>query len=150
MIWILSQTILIALGLFGFLLASHIHNKKIGKQKLVCPLRSDCDTVINSDYSKVLGIPVEVLGMFYYAFISISHGLYSLYTPYLTLNSPFFMFFLILFLFVVFVSVCATLFSFYLIFIQAFKIKQWCMWCMGSALISLLICVISIVKNFFL
>ncbi len=130
---------IIVLGLFGFLLASYIHNKKIGNTKLVCPLRSDCDTVINSDYSKVLGIPVEVLGMFYYAFISIAYGMQHLYS--LPIIFP---------KILMYISILATVFSIYLICIQAFKIKEWCMWCMGSAFVSFLICILSFYKNFIL
>lgn len=142
------ELVLILLGFFGFLLASHIHNKKITKKRLICPLRSDCDTVINSDYSKVYGVPVEVLGMFYYAFIVITHSFFYFYIPYLNLPSPFFVLFIYIYVFVFFVSICATLFSIYLIFVQAFKIKQWCMWCMCSASITLAICIVSFVKDF--
>ncbi len=137
MVLIFSKTILILLGLMGFILASYIHNKKMAKKKLVCPLRSDCDTVINSDYSKIYGIPVEILGMFYYAFIAFSYGLYNLSS--LPVIVPIILFYISLF---------ATLFSLYLIYLQAFKIKQWCMWCMCSASISLLICTLSFIYNF--
>lgn len=137
MYYIFSQTIVVLLGLFGFLLASHIHNKKTNNKRLVCPLRSDCNTVINSDYSKMLGIPVEVLGMMYYAFISISYGLYNL--NFMPDNFP--MIFLG-------VSFLATIFSVYLIFVQLFKIKQICVWCIGSAFICFLIFAVSFANNF--
>lgn len=135
--YIFSQTIIILLGFFGFVLASYIHNKKINNKKLVCPLKSDCNTVINSDYSKILGIPVEVLGMIYYAFIALSYGLYNLG------------FFTVSFVDALFwISLLATIFSFYLIFVQIVKIKQLCVWCIGSACICLLIFVFSYLNHF--
>lgn len=142
---IFPQIILILLGLSGFLLASHIHNKKVTKKRLICPRKSDCNSVINSDYSKIFGIPVEVLGMFYYAFIMGSNiilgflklALFALLYD----HRPNVLFY---------ISLGAAVFSLYLIFIQAFKIKQWCLWCIGSAVISLLILIFSFLDSFVL
>lgn len=135
--YIFSETIIILLGLFGFVLASYIHNKKINNKKLVCPLKSDCNTVINSDYSKIMGISVEVLGMAYYSFVGLAYGLYNLnffpsYFSTILLS----------------ISLLATIFSFYLIFVQIFKIKQLCVWCIGSACICLLIFIFSFLNYF--
>jgi uncharacterized membrane protein len=120
--------IIVFFGLAGFSLAFYIFIKKRGKKQLVCPLRSNCDKVIRSDYSKAMGIPIEILGMLYYTFIvfsyvSIINGFAS---PYF---NP------VLF----YISGFAMLFSFYLISIQAFVIRQWCVWCISSAFISTLI-----------
>lgn len=142
---IFPHIILILLGLSGFLLASHIHNKKVTKKKLICPRKSDCNSVINSDYSKIFGIPVEVLGMIYYAFVMGSNiilgflklALFTLLYDY----RPNILFY---------ISLVAVVFSLYLIFIQAFKIKQWCLWCIGSAVISLLISIFSFFDSFVL
>lgn len=116
---------MVLLGLSGFVLASFIHNKKSKKKKLVCPMRSNCETVIHSDYSKLFGIHVEVLGMLYYSFIAFAYGIYHLiYLPYILL--------IILSL----ISLSAVIISTYLISIQAFVIKQWCTWCIFSAMLS--------------
>lgn len=128
------------LGLGGFLLASYIYRKKKGKKKMICPRKADCDTVIHSDYSKVLGIPVEVLGMLYYFFISMVYPLAFL----LNLES-------LEFIVVVFaMSACAVLFSVYLVSVQAFVIKHWCTWCLISAAISFLILITSYCNGMFL
>ncbi len=125
---LIIHAIIIALGLFGFLLASYIHRKKSAKKKLVCPMRSNCETVIHSDYSKILGVPVEVLGMCYYAFIALSYGVYHI-----TYTSPIFLIVLSG------ISLSAVIFSTYLISLQAFVIKQWCTWCLCSAMTSAII-----------
>jgi uncharacterized membrane protein len=125
---LIIHAIIISLGLFGFILASYIHRKKTAKKKLVCPMRSNCETVIHSDYSKLLGIPVEVLGMCYYAFIALSYGIYHVvYIPQFVL------------IILSGISLSAVLFSTYLISLQAFVIRQWCTWCLCSAITSAII-----------
>jgi uncharacterized membrane protein len=108
----------------GFLLAFYIRHKKRGNEKLVCPIGSDCDTVIHSEYAKFLGFPVEVLGLFYYGGIALAYGAFLAF-PFLA--SP-------VLVFMVFgASIAAFFFSLYLTFIQAFALKQWCAWCLTSA-----------------
>ncbi len=131
---------IIILSFLGFLLSVYIHNSKITKKRLICPRKADCNSVINSDYSKVFGVPVEVLGMFYYALIFgyyVTFGTLQILLWGLIGNS------LVLFL----ITLGAAIFSTYLIFVQAFKIRQWCLWCIGSAIISILIFIISL-NNF--
>ena len=121
------------LGLYGFILASHIHSKKAQKTKLVCPMRSNCDTVIHSDYSTIFGISVEILGMIYYAFIG---GVYGII--FLTGYSSHILFFVLMWL-----SCGAVIFSTYLVLVQALVLRQWCTWCLMSASITILIFLIS-------
>ncbi len=121
------------LGLAGFLIAAFIYRKKKLKQKLVCPMRADCDTVIHSDYSRIFGIPVEILGMIYYAFIGLTYSLISISNLW-TVPIAYFLFA---------VSLFSVIFSIYLISIQMFVIKNWCSWCMYSAGITILILIFS-------
>ncbi len=118
------HSVLILLGLTGYLLAQYIYRKKKTERPLVCPLRSNCDLVITSRYSKIAGIPVEALGMMYYMLIAIFHavviGFPCIVTPAVMLVA-------------FIISGCAFLFSLYLISIQAFVLKQWCTWCLCSA-----------------
>lgn len=127
--------VLSILGALGFLLAGYIHYKKTRKTPLICPLRSNCNKVIESQYSEILGIPVEILGMAYYAFVIASHvGI--LLVP--GVVDPFVMAVGIL------LSFGAFCFSVYLICVQAFLIKEWCTWCITSATISLLIFILTL------
>jgi len=108
----------------GFLLASYVYTKKHKKENLVCPMDGSCDEVVNSRYSKFLGVPVEVMGMFYYAFIVLTY-------TYIFLNaqnvSDLFKFFM------TGITVGAFFFSVYLVIIQAFILRMWCTWCLFSA-----------------
>ena len=118
------------LGICGFWVARHIHeHKKIGKKPLVCPMRFDCATVVHSDYSKLLGVPLEVLGMFYYGLVSVFY-LFMIFVFDVPVS---------LILLAVFLSIFAFLFSVYLICVQIFILKKGCLWCFVSALISFLI-----------
>ncbi len=118
--------ILMLIGAAGFSLAYYIYHCKHKKKPLVCPLRASCEFVTTSDYSNFLGIPVEMLGMVYYAAICALHAivfveptLFTSLTAQISLC----------------VSTVAFLFSLYLISVQAFVLKQWCTWCVCSALL---------------
>lgn len=121
------------LGLFGFLLSFYIYSKKKAKKKLICPRYSNCDTVIHSDFSRILGIPVEVLGMIYYVILGSAYSfvyiadIWSFQIAIVLLG----------------VSMCAVLFSIYLVSIQAFVLRHWCIWCLSSAITSILIAILS-------
>lgn len=114
----------------GFLIAFYIRHKKSSREVLVCPLNSNCETVIHSDFSKFFGVPVEVLGLLYYGLIAGSYGI-LLGLP--EISSPLFLYGLLS------VSAGAFLFSLYLTFIQAFTLREWCTWCLTSAMLSTVI-----------
>ncbi|MBI2639563.1 MAG: vitamin K epoxide reductase family protein [Candidatus Sungbacteria bacterium] len=121
----MSFRILLIFAAFGgFLLAFYIRHKKHAREKMVCPLDSDCDAVVYSKYATFLGIPVEILGLFYYGFIAVSYAIF--------LGIPSFASTLTVFGTLV-ITAAAFLFSLYLTFIQAFALKQWCSWCLTSA-----------------
>lgn len=115
---------IIALG--GFFLALYIFTKKKRKETLVCPLDSNCDAVVHSRYSTFLGIPLEVMGMIYFAFIALFF-LSALFMP--QLNSGYFLFLTPVMTF------GAFLFSIYLVSVQLLLIKQWCAWCLISTIL---------------
>ena len=116
--------ILIFAAFGGFLLAFYIRHKKQTCEKMVCPLNYDCDAVIYSEYSKFFGIPVEILGLFYYGIIAINYTLFFVVPVFATPAVVFS---------VLILTIVAFLFSLYLTFIQAFALKQWCTWCLTSA-----------------
>lgn len=121
------------LGISGLILSSYIYFKKKKKKKMICPMRSNCDSVIHSDQSKILGIPVELLGMVYYAIIGLSYVFISILDLWSFPVS----------IVLVGISGSALLFSVYLVSLQAFVIKHWCTWCLCSAGISLIIFILS-------
>lgn len=125
---ILQNLILIILSLAGFSLAFFIYYKKCHDHQLVCPLRSDCNVVVRSSYSKFCSLPVEILGMIYFGLIFILQAIFILY-PTLSLS-------MIWLLFSLAISLIAFVFSIYLTAIQLFILRQWCFWCIICACIS--------------
>lgn len=125
-----AHIVSIFLAFGGFLLSAYIFHKKRSGETMVCPLKANCDTVIYSDYGKFFYVPLELLGMGYYAFVALSYAAFVV-AP--TLANPMTVFILSGF------TIIAFLFSLYLTFIQAFTLKQWCTWCLCSAGISTLI-----------
>jgi uncharacterized membrane protein len=124
------HAIIILAALGGFILAFYIRHKKLTHEKMVCPIGSDCDAVIHSEYSIFLGIPVEIIGLFYYGLIAVNYTLFLIF-PWFA--PPFIVFGVFV------LTIAAFLFSLYLTFIQAFTLKQWCTWCLMSAGICTLI-----------
>ena len=121
------------LSLLGFLIARYIYNKKKIKKPLMCPMRGNCDRVVSSKFSKVFGIPLEVLGMLHYLlmiflFVGIHFGVLHTEQTWVIIEAGF-----------------GFLVSLYLIFIQAFVIRSWCTWCVLSAIISYFIFYIYII-----
>jgi uncharacterized membrane protein len=119
----------------GFGVASYIYYTKKSHKQLVCPVGSDCNAVITSRYSKFLGVSIEYLGMFYYAIIFIAYiflifVLHPLPGPLLAGLTMF--------------TATAFFFSLYLLFAQAFLLRQWCIWCILSAALSIAIFIISL------
>lgn len=123
-----------ALGGFG--VAANIwHTKSSGKQ-LVCPTGSNCNVVVNSRFSKFLGISLEYWGMTYFIVILCAYS--SILMQPGLLSMPIFLWAVVL------LTVGASMFSCYLLFVQAFLLKAWCIWCILAASISLTIFFISL------
>ena len=116
------------LAFFGFWVAKHIYNhKKRDAKPLLCPAKFDCHGVVHSDYSKFLGLPLEIIGMLYYALVFFSYASGLFIYP------------------IKFVITGAALFSVYLVFVQIFILKKTCLWCYLDALISILIFSLSVI-----
>ena len=126
---ILIRVIIFILGVCGFMVAKNIRNHKIKSTPLVCPIGFDCNAVVHSNYSRFFGMPVEFLGMIYYALISFIY----LFVIFRETLSPYLVSFLIL------TSLLGLIFSIYLILVQIFILKKGCSWCFVSAFISIVI-----------
>lgn len=123
---ILLNLLIIILASGGFALAFYIYKSKLANKRISCPLDGHCESVIYSEYSKFFGIPLEILGMLYYSVVVAAYVLFiSGYFPSIPVAS----------LGVLGLTGFSFLFSLYLVFIQAFNLKQWCSWCLISAAI---------------
>jgi len=125
---ILIRIAILVLGLCGLFVARYIRKHKIKNTPLICPINFDCHAVVHSDYSKFLGVPVEIFGMIYYVFISFSY-LLLIFMPMPKIMS------IDVVIVMIIVSLIAFLFSIYLIAVQIFILKKGCSWCIVSAFI---------------
>jgi len=124
-VWILP------LSVIGLVISIYLYYKKTKKERLVCLMGEDCNKVVRSKYADMLGFPNEILGIIYYALLVILAflvyrgmeliGSVSLSTVLLVL------------------AAIASLGYLGLIYIQFFKIKEWCGYCMASAVITFII-----------
>ena len=119
----------------GFGVALYIYYTKKHNKQLVCPIGLNCNVVITSRYSQFLGLPLEYLGMFYYAVIFAAYVI-LIFAPHIL--SQLFLSGLAIF------TAAAFFFALYLLFVQAFILRQWCIWCILSAALSIGIFIISL------
>ncbi|MEX2090747.1 MAG: vitamin K epoxide reductase family protein [Candidatus Paceibacterota bacterium] len=122
--------IITILAVLGFSVAAYIQYKKSRRERLVCYLGDDCNKVVFSRYSTLLGIPNEVLGLTYFSAVAVSSAVLMVAPD---MNTDF-----TKNIFRSVVSV-AALFSLILILIQIFKLKELCEWCLSTAVFSVLI-----------
>ena len=131
----IRELLIIITAVAGFVLAAYIHHKHKTQQPLVCRIGYDCNKVVTSKYATTFGFKNDMLGMIYYDFVAISYAILLLLP---SLRIPLINYGLLA------ATGGAFLFSVYLVFIQAFIIKEWCEWCLGSALISTIIFLLAV------
>lgn len=132
---ILAKVVVIFLGILGFLLALWIRHKKTKQEPMVCPFTGECGEVVNSRYSKFLGMDLTIIGVGYYAAITL---IYWMLLMFHSLVVPEVVFLLLT------MTTFAFLFSLYLTGVQAFILKKWCTWCLFSVSLCMLIFITTI------
>jgi len=122
--------LIIIFALCGFSLSIYIHRTKKKGKSLVCPLDGACDFVTRSEYSIIFDIPVEELGVFYYATMALIYSLAifgpaSFYAPAIFVGAA--------------LSAAGFIMSIYFTWLQAAVMKKWCTLCATSAFLTVLI-----------
>jgi uncharacterized membrane protein len=109
-------------ALAGLGVSWYIYRKQVAAKPLMCPRKAPCETVIASPQSKTFGISNTILGMLYYIVVFLFFAYYatgqSMYGTAVALAV---------------LTAGGFLFSAYLVAVQHFVIRQWCVWCLGSA-----------------
>ncbi|MEK7610309.1 MAG: vitamin K epoxide reductase family protein [Patescibacteria group bacterium] len=127
--------IIVAAAAAGATIAHYIFHKKHHRAKLICPLNTNCDTVIHSEYSQLFGIGLESWGLAYYLWLLASHLVLLLWPE---VSETFYSLVLIA------ASAGVVTFSFGLTYVQLFKIKELCTWCIASAGLCTIIFLVSL------
>lgn len=117
-------------ALLGFAIAFYIFYKKSRQEKLICIIGEDCNKVVESQYSKLWGIRLEVLGMIYYGLIALYYGVDEalLQNGFSLVDNA-----------VAGASILAFLLSLYLTLIQFVVLRDLCEWCLASGILSTVI-----------
>lgn len=118
------KLLLIFTSIAGFFLTLYISHKKHTHEKMVCPIGGKCEQVMHSEYARFFGIPLELIGLVYYAIIFVAYTVFFIAPQF---AHPLAVFVLLG------ITITAFLFSAYLTFIQGFTLKEWCTLCLMSA-----------------
>lgn len=102
---------LAGLGVAGYLTWVHFDDAA-----LVCVAGGGCETVQESEYAEIAGIPVALLGLFAYATVL---GLVAWDSPSARLGAAM-------------LALVGLLFSLYLLALQLFVIDAICVWCLAN------------------
>ncbi|HWC57581.1 MAG TPA: vitamin K epoxide reductase family protein [Candidatus Paceibacterota bacterium] len=137
----LSITLGFVVAIIGFFVARSIAKSVRTNTPLVCPRRAPCEDVVMSPYGKFLGISNARIGQWYYGctailFLFVMDGIsFPLQLPCMVL-----------------ITTGGVLFSLYLVGVQAFALRKWCVWCLISTAcaLSIFVCVIIFVHRIFL
>jgi len=111
--------------IIGLIVSLYIYHQKRKKTKLICPREGSCDKVVHSTHATTFGIGNEILGVMFYVIQAILWTL-PIFVPNVLSGAYSFA--------IVVLTIGGALFSIYLIALQAFVIRAWCMWCLGSTL----------------
>lgn len=125
---------LIVLALLGLIDSAYIYIKTRTGSSLVCPINFHCEDIVTSKWSTTFGINNTILGILFYAGVLFG-------TLFGVANSQFSE---IIFKLIFYSSAFGLCFSAYLTYIQIYKIKNFCLYCLISAIITLLIFITSL------
>ena len=122
------------LALLGVGISGYLTYVKLSATQAVCLGLGECETVQNSPYSVILGIPIAILGLLtYLAIIALWWWSQDEERPYAAL-APLILFGITLFGF---------LYSAYLTYLELFVLKAICPWCVASAILMTVLMIIN-------
>ncbi len=125
------------LSLLGIAISAYVWHSQRFNKPIACWTR-DCDRVIRSPYSRLLGIHNSAIGFWLFIFIFLMTSLHQLdLEPWPKLTS----------LTLIVLSFVGTLVSLYLAYIQFFVLKGLCNWCLTSALLILAIFILTVTSG---
>jgi len=128
----IKELLIIVIASIGGIITSwYIHYKRSKKERMVCMIGEDCQDVLDSKYSTIiLGVDNELWGLLYFAGVGIFYT-GAFYYPFL-IEPP-------LNYLALFGTGGATLYSIYLICVQAFVLKKWCEKCLVLSFFSFVV-----------
>jgi uncharacterized membrane protein len=129
---------LIIIASIGFLDSLYLSWVKITHREALCGGSGDCQTVANSPYSEIAGVPIALLGLgAFLAIIGIvllesRGGFWREYSPLIIFG----------------ITLAGVLYSIYLTYLEVAVIHAICPYCVVSAIAMLLLFILSITRLF--
>ncbi len=125
-----------AVAVMGFFDASYLTAKHFLGGPIPCSIFKGCDTVTNSVYASIFGIPVALLGaIFYLTWLILIIWYLDRGGEAIKKN-------------LIWLGSAGFLFSIYFVGVQALVIKAFCLYCLISALTSTLLFILSLILRF--
>jgi len=118
---------LILLALAGMFDTAYLAAQHISGDTVVCGIVEGCDSVLNSKYSEVFGIPLALIGLLYYATILVLAFIYIAREPKIATNL------------LMGITGLGFIASAYFIYLQLAVIHAICTYCMASAFVTLML-----------
>lgn len=131
----LINRIIFTLGLFGLGISTYLLYTYVAKAPIVC-LDSGCEIVRASSYSYFLGLPLPAYGLVMYVFIIILSFLITTLEKIVHHHLANKLIFA--------AAAIGVLTSAYLTYLEAFVIKAYCTWCVTSAIVIVVIFILSV------
>jgi uncharacterized membrane protein len=104
------------MALAGLAVAGYLTWAHYGDNSVVCPVGGGCETVQESSYAEIAGVPVAFLGVLAYAAVL---GLIAWDSPLARLGAAA-------------IALTGLLFGAYLLVLQLFVIEALCAWCLAN------------------
>lgn len=125
---------LLGAGISGYLVYAHFF-----KINPVCLPSAPCEVVLTTRYADMWGVPLSLLGLLMYlGLIVLNAGQIVIKAEKRTLAA----------IGVYSLSLAGTLFSLYLLYLEAFVIHGYCTWCLASGIVILTSLILSLVNLF--
>jgi len=123
----------VALSLFGIFVSGYLSAKRLTGGSLACSRWAQCDTVNNSVYAKISGVPVAFIGLAgYLVLLGLAVAALQTWGPthrrLLTISFI--------------LALGGVGFSAYLTYLELFVIEAICVWCVASAIVILLLAIV--------
>lgn len=116
---------MLALSAIGFADAVFLTMKWLFGSPITCYAFNGCESVMQSVFGNLFGVPLSVLGALFYALMVVAITYYLQYRAKRALTI------------IVYGALFGGLFSIYLFALQAFVIDAWCFYCLISGVVGL-------------
>ena len=127
---------MMAVAALGFIDATYLTVEHYRGAVLTCTITGDCQSVVTSAYSAIVGVPVALLGSIYYAAMIVLLVAYLDRRSEKVLNAA------------TWFSIVGFVASIYFVSLQAFVLDAWCQYCLVSAATSTLLFLIGMGYHF--